>query len=325
MFEKASLHDLEDFRFGHAQDEQRGTGCTVIIASEGAVCGVDVSGGGPATRETDLLRPENMVQAVHAVVLSGGSAFGLEASCGVMDALAERSMGFSLMGNHVPLVTGACLFDLTVGDPGHPDKKMGRQAVDEAFSGAPFGEGNVGAGTGASVGKILGHEHSMKSGFGYHLLRKDDLIVGAFVATNAVGNISDPQGGWLAGCLNDKNEIVDSVEAFSSMIGAHAPLSAPTNTTIGAIVCNAKLDKAQAAKVSSVVNDAYARVIKPVHTSNDGDAIFTFASSRIEVTVDLVALMATEAMEEAIRRSVLTAENAYGLIASKNLPSLVKE
>lgn len=321
MFEKATLSDLSDFKFGHAQDAEVGTGCTVVVAPDGATCGVSVTGGGPATRETDLLRPENMVQAVHAVALAGGSAFGLEASCGVMDALAERSIGFELMGNHVPIVTGACLFDLTVGGSGHPDKAMGQAAVAAAFSEGEFEEGNIGAGTGASVGKILGPDHAMKSGFGYHLVRRGDLVVGAFVATNAVGNIRNSQGEWLAGCLDSEGKVIDSIEAYDSMVDTLTALQTPTNTTIGAIVCNAKLDKAQATKISSAVNDAYARAIKPVHTLNDGDAIFTCASNKVDALPDLVALMATEAMEEAIHRSVLTAESAYGLIAARDLSS----
>lgn len=313
MFENAELADLDDFRFGHAQDCKKATGCTVFIAPEGACCGVSVSGGGPATRETDLLRPENMIQDVHAVVLSGGSAFGLEASCGVMEALSKRDIGFEIVGSRVPIVTGACLFDLAVGKFSYPDKEMGAKAVDAAFSENRFKMGNVGAGTGASVGKILGADRAMKSGFGFHLLKRNDLVVGAFVAVNAVGNIVKSETEWLAGCRDEKDDIIDSIAAFEQVADLLETAKMPTNTTIGVIVTNAALNKAQATKVSHITDDAYARRIIPVHTSNDGDAIFTFASGKVSALPDMVAIMATEAMESAIRSAVFGAEEAYGL------------
>lgn len=313
MFEIAAINDLSDFKFGHAQNPEAGTGCTVVVAPKGASCGVSVTGGGPATRETDLLRPENMIQHVHAVVLSGGSAFGLEASCGVMDALAKRDIGFEVSGNQVPIVTGACLFDLTVGKYSYPDKQMGITAVENAFSSSPFAEGNVGAGTGASVGKLRGANYAMKSGFGFHLYRQNDLVVGAFVAVNALGNIVKSETQWLAGCRDENNAIVDSITAFKELSLNSAAQSMPTNTTIGIIVTNALLDKAQATKVAHITNDAYARNIVPVHTSNDGDAIFTFASGKTAAAPDMVAIMATEAMGCAIQNALLKAQGAYGL------------
>lgn len=319
MFEKSDLDELSYFKFGHADDQEAGTGCTVFVAPEGARCGVDISGGGPATRETDLLRPENMIQDVHAIVLSGGSAFGLEASCGVMDALSKRDIGFPMADDHIPIVTSACIFDLTVGKNIHPDKTMGEKAVEAAFLGAPFKEGNVGAGCGASTGKLLGPQQAMKTGFGFEVLRLHDLVVGAFVVLNPVGNIRNPQGGWLAGCRGKDNQIVDSIDAFSAMANPSNPPSMSSNTTLGVIVTNAKLDKAQASKTSSIVNDAYARAIKPVHTSNDGDAIFTFASGEVETLPDLVAIIATEAMEEAIYRAARNTPGAFGLPSAHDL------
>ena len=169
MFRTASLADLPAFLCGHAQNPEAATGCTVVVAPEGAVCGVDVRGGGPATRETDLLRPENMIEAVHAVVLAGGSAFGLAASTGVMDELAARGIGFPVEGARVPIVVGACLFDLLVGESAHPDAAMGAEACAAAFARTPeepLAEGNVGAGCGATVGKILGGGRAMKAGLG---------------------------------------------------------------------------------------------------------------------------------------------------------------
>lgn len=321
MFEQARLEDLTAFRFGHAQDERVGTGCTVIIAPQGAVCGVDVRGGGPATRETDLLKPENMIEAVHAVVLSGGSAFGLEASCGVMEALAEEGLGFPVETARVPIVVGACLFDLLVGKPGHPNKAMGRKAVAAALAGSPFEAGNVGAGTGATVGKLLGGDRAMKAGIGFHALRFGELVVGAVVAVNALGNVCADDGTWIAGCRAEDGSVMDGGVAIeraarasiASGSTATADAGPCANTTIGAIVTNARLTKAQATKVSSTCHDAYARAVKPVHTSNDGDAIFTFASGEVELPIDFVAAMGNEAMQQAIYAAVLSAKPAYGL------------
>ncbi|MCL2826595.1 MAG: P1 family peptidase, partial [Eggerthellaceae bacterium] len=214
MLERTDLGKLPDFLFGHAQDVAAATGVTVVVAPGGACCGVAVRGGGPATRETDLLRPENMIEKVHAVVLAGGSAFGLEASCGVMDALAARHIGFSLGEACVPIVVGACLFDLTVGKDIHPDKAMGAAAVENAFAGAPFGEGNVGAATGASVGKLLGQGNAMKAGFGIKVLKAGGLVVAALVAVNALGNVVAPDGLVLAGCRDEQGNLVDGLDAL---------------------------------------------------------------------------------------------------------------
>ena len=318
-----TLSDLTAFRIGHAQDDEAGTGCTVVIAPKGATCGVDVRGGGPATRETDLLKPENMIEAVHAVVLSGGSAFGLEASCGVMDALAERGIGFELGGAYVPIVAGACLFDLLVGQPAHPDKAMGRAAAEAALAddGAMAdAQGNVGAGCGATVGKLLSPQQAMKSGLGWSCLKQGELIVGALVAVNAIGCVRD-EAGWIAGCQDGCGGVVDPLAAMAqAAVAMQAAQSAPcTNTTIGVVLTNAKLTKAQATKVSSTTHDAYARAIKPVHTSNDGDTIFTFASGEVEMPPDVVAVLATEVMQQAIVSAVKHATGAYGLPAACDL------
>ncbi len=319
VFENASLNDLEAFSFGHAQDDEAATGCSVVIAAKGAVCGVDVRGGGPATRETDLLRPENMIEKAHAVVLSGGSAFGLAASCGVMDILAARGIGFPIAGTCVPIVSGACLFDLAVGQNLHPDKAMGAQAAQAAFSHSPFEEGNVGAGTGASVGKMLGFERAMKTGIGIKALRFGPLVVAAIVALNASGNVKDPDGGWLAGCRGEDGGIVDSMAAFALAAQAAGDMPPRTNTTLGIVVSNARITKAQATKVSSMAHDAYARAIHPVHTSMDGDAVFTLASGEVETSSDLLAVLATEALEQAIYRAALKSAGGWGLPSAQSL------
>lgn len=324
MLQPATLADLPAFCCGHADDPQGGTGCTVCIAPDGATCGVDVRGGGPATRETDLLKPENMIEAVHAVVLSGGSAFGLAASTGVMDELAARGIGFPVETARVPIVVGACLFDLLVGEPVHPDAAMGREAAKKALiasAGAALSEGNVGAGCGASVGKLLGGERAMKSGLGIYGQRLGDLVAVAIVAVNALGNVRATDGAWIAGCRNDDGGVMDPLEALCLVAQNAAPKkSGPCeNTTIGVVLTNARLTKAQATKVSSTVHDAYARAIKPVHTSGDGDTVFTFASGEVKADYDITAVLATEAMQGALERAVTQAEGAYELPAARDL------
>ena len=339
MFSPAPLESLTAFCIGHAHDAQAGTGCTVVVAPEGAACGVDVRGGGPATRETDLLRPENMIEAVHAVVLSGGSAFGLEASCGVMDALAERGIGFSLGDACVPIVVGACLFDLLVGAPAHPDKAMGRLAAENALAaragggtGAPLAQGNVGAGCGATVGKLGAPKRAMKSGFGWACLRAGDVVAAALVAVNALGCVRDGDGTWVAGVRDGAGKVMDPLAALAAsplaaaaagagdVANAAAGAAGPCeNTTIGVVLTNAQLTKAQATKVSSTVHDAYARAIKPVHTQNDGDTVFTFASGDAPAATDVVAMLATEAMQQAIVSGVRHAEAAFGLPAARDV------
>ena len=328
MFQSATLADLPAFVCGHAQDAEAGTGCTVLVAPEGATCGVDVRGGGPATRETDLLKPENMVEQVHAVVISGGSAFGLAAATGVMDELSERGIGFAMGDIHVPIVVGACLFDLACGQNAHPDADMGRAAARAAFEagpGAALAEGNVGAGCGATVGKLLGNERAMKTGVGVCGKRLGEVVCVAIAAANALGNVRDAQGRWLAGCRGADGAVMDSLEAFEAAMAAmdaeaaQAEETPCTNTTLGVVLTNARLTKAQATKCSSTTHDAYARAIKPVHSSNDGDTIFTFASGEVEANPDLVAVLATEAMQGAIERSATQAQGAFGLPACRDL------
>lgn len=321
-FRRAGLEDLPEFICGNAQDSEAATGCTVVIAPTGAVCGVDVRGGGPATRETDLLKPENMVEAIHAVVLSGGSAFGLAASTGVMDELATRSIGFELCGAYVPLVVGACLFDLPFGQNTYPHAEMGKQAVQSAFNKEPFLEGNYGAGCGATVGKMLNPNQAMKTGLGVYGLRvpiekaDDDLIAVAIVAVNALGTVCTPDGTPLAGHRNSNNCIMNPLDPVLYSMTASVNNAPCTNTTIGVVLTNARITKAQAQKISSTTHDAYARTIKPVHTSADGDTIFTIASSKVDAPYDLVGVLATEAMQGAILRATATATSSCGLPAA---------
>ena len=315
------LTDIEGIYCGHATNTEAGTGCTVIVAPEGAVCGVDVRGGGPATRETDLLRPENMVEKVHAVVLSGGSAYGLECACGVMEGLEEAGYGFDTGIARVPIVPAACLFDLAVGAPDiRPDKYLGRAALQAALDRRPLEEGNVGAGTGASVGKMLGPARAMKSGVGTFGFQVGELQVAAIVAVNAVGTVVDAEGNPMAGCTSEDlshvlspNAALAALESGEDSGATGMPL--PTNTTISCVVTNANLTKAQATKVAQMAHDAYARTIRPVHTTNDGDTIFVLATGGIDCLVDAVGILAEDALEVAIRRGVTTATGAFGLKA----------
>lgn len=329
MFEPATFSDLPAFLCGHAQNTEAATGCTAIVAPKGAVCSVDVRGGGPATRETDLLRPENTIENVHAVVLSGGSAFGLAASTGVMEELASRSIGFELCGQHVPIVTGACLFDLVIGSSEYPTAEMGAQAVRNAFeagSNANPEEGNVGAGCGATVGKFLQPQQAMKTGFGVYGLRCGGVVAVALVAVNALGTVCDSTGTPLAGCLDEETgKIMEPLEplyrlAQAATQNALEPQEGPCpNTTIGAIVTNANITKAQAKKISSIAHDAYARAIKPVHSSADSDTIFTMASGEAEAPFDLVAVLATEAMQKAVERAATEATSSHGYLAHSDI------
>lgn len=307
------ITDIKGFKIGNAEDVKAATGVTAIIAEQGATAGVDVRGGGPATRETDLLKPENMVQEINAVVLSGGSAYGLEASCGVMEFLEEKGLGFDVGIGIVPIVCGASLFDLVVGDPKvRPNKEMGRRAAENAFAG-DFHRGNHGAGTGASVGKYRGPERMMKSGLGASAVEAGRLQVGAISAVNALGDVFGQKGEQLAGLLSeDKRSMVSTSEAVKDDIARMFDVF-KGNTTISCILTNGKLTKAQCTKLAAIAHDGYARVIQPVHTTADGDTIFVMATGEVDVNFDALAVIATEQIVAAIEDAVLQAESAYGL------------
>lgn len=314
------ITDIKGIQVGQAEDALGGTGCTVILCKEGATAGVDVRGGGPATRETDLLNPINMVQQIHAVMLSGGSAFGLDAASGAMQYLEEHGIGFDMQVATIPIVCGASLFDLSVGDPkSRPDKEMGYAACVNSEQGELL-EGNHGAGTGASVGKIMGFEHAMKSGIGTCGVQVNDLQVAAIVAVNACGNVVDYETNeQLAGIyMEDKNAVVPAEDLLYQQMDQMRKLP-EGNTTIGCIVTNAKLDKAQCTKIAGIAHNGYARAIHPVHTMSDGDTIFVLSTNEVEVMPDAVGMLAVEQMAKAIKRAVQHADSAYGLKAYKDL------
>ncbi len=322
MPEIASITQIPGIVAGHATNAEAGTGCTVIVCPAGATGAVDVRGGAPATRETDLLRPEETVQVLHAVVLSGGSAFGLAAAGGVADELERRGIGLDVMVAKVPIVSGACVFDLACGSASvRPDAAMGEAAVRAAFAhaGTPLARGNVGAGAGCTVGKVAGPARAMKSGLGACVRQgTGTLVCGAVAAVNAVGNVVDPQTGQpVAGVLSaDGTRIITVEEAFAE---AAAAMPLRTNTTVSCVVTNARLSKAQATKVAQMSADAYAHAIRPTHTTNDGDAIFVMATGEVEAEVDAVGMLATAALEGAIVDAARSAEGAFGLKAACDL------
>lgn len=329
-----SITQIPGIFAAHTTCTEGGTGCTVILCPQGATGGVDVRGGAPATRETDLLRPEETVQQLHAVVLGGGSAYGLAASCGVADELERAGIGLNVGAGIVPIVSGACLFDLAVGDAHcRPTADDGSAAVREAlrerdmcaWERAPLVRGNVGAGTGCSVGKLGGFARAMKAGLGEGLHRAGSLVCGAVAAVNACGNVVDPKTGKaIAGLLSeDGSTIESSEEALVSF--ANMPLASikepgqRTNTTISCVVTNARLTKAEATKVAQMAADAYAHTIAPTHTTNDGDTVFVMATGDESAAVDVVGTLAIRALEDAIVDAARSAVGAYGLKAACDL------
>lgn len=327
-----SITEIPGFKFGHFTDRAGGTGCTAIVAPEGATGGVDVRGAAPASRETDLLRPENTVDKVHAVMLSGGSAYGLEAASGAATELERRGIGLDVGVGRVPIVCSSCLFDLAFGNPqARPTSFDGAMAVREALttpSSLPLAEGCVGAGTGATVGKLGGPDRCMKSGLGARAFQLGALQMGAISAVNAVGNVVDPSDLHpIAGMRATAGgaEIIDMEETMLAMAEQIAMPLDRTNTTISCIVTNATLTKAQATKIAQMAADAYAHTIRPTHTTNDGDTIYVLASgslseeSNSKLPLDLLGLVATRALEAAIVAGCTEATALHGLPAHRDL------
>lgn len=307
------IMEVGGFRVGHAQNEEAATGCTVILCDQMSPAGLDVRGGGPASRESQILNPVANAEGINAVLLSGGSAFGLDAAGGVQKYLEERDIGFDVGVTKVPLVSQSCLFDLTVGSKDvRPDAAMAYAACENARADAPA-EGNVGAGTGCSVGKYRGMERAMKSGFGTYALQAGALKVGALVAVNALGDIYGPEGTQIAGLLNPERNGLSSTldELFHDVTLAENLFTG--NTTLGVIVTNAKFHKTQLTKIAGMTHNGYARAIRPVHTTADGDSIYALSLGQIPGDVNVVGAMAALAMERAIVRAVRAAGSAYGL------------
>ncbi|MFT3804230.1 MAG: P1 family peptidase [Burkholderiaceae bacterium] len=306
-----AITDVAGIRVGHDTDSRRPTGCTVVLAEGGAVAGVDVRGAAPGTRETDLLAPVNLIDRVHAVLLTGGSAFGLDAASGVVQWLEARGIGLPVGPVRVPIVPAAVLFDLYLGDPSvRPDAAAGRRACEAATDG-PVAQGSVGAGSGATVGKLFGFGRAMKGGIGSASARVGGVTVGAIVAVNAIGDIVDPATGqWLAGARDDDG--LSPLRITRAILSGQRP-AAPTPgeaTTIGVIATDAIVTKAQAQKLAQMGHDGLARTIDPVHTMADGDTLFALGTGLSGVPADpfvlgpAVAAVTAEAVLRAVRAAV---------------------
>lgn len=399
-FRKIDVTEIPGFRLGNAEDLEAGTGCTAIICENGAVAGVDVRGGGPATRETDLLRSENSVQTINCVMLSGGSAFGLEAGSGAMRFLEKKGAGFRMGDICVPIVCQASLYDLDVASSQvRPDSEMGEKACENAYSGI-FSDGNHGAGTGATVGKYCGMDRAMKSGLGTFACSNGVVHVGAVAAVNAIGDVYNGNGRLIAGILSpDGTQISGSINYLKNAILAEAvqesvpeatqettaasgsadedirgtaaedttesatdhrdeaaqeavtdadacseatqeteepaeeivydhrlELSSDDlgedvtfNTTISCLITNAKLTKSQANKLASILHDGYARSIKPVHGTLDGDTIFVMTTGEVDVNFDAFAALATDTLQYSVINAVTSAEDAYGFPSARTM------
>lgn len=314
------VNEIEGIKIGNAQNINGPTGCTVIICEEGASAGVDVRGGSPGTRETDLLDPVNFVDKIHAVVLAGGSAFGLDAASGVMQYLEEKNIGFDVTVTKVPIVCSAVLFDLVIGDHKiRPDKAMGYEACKNAELNQ-CKEGNIGAGTGATVGKILGPENSMKGGLGCYALQVGELKVGAIIAVNCLGDVIDPSTGKIiAGVLDkDKKIFADTEKIMISQYDEKKNLFSG-NTTIGVVVTNAKFSKSEMNKIASMAHNGYGRSMRPAHSIFDGDTIFTMATGMVEADINVVGLLAARVVEQAVVRAVKNAEGILGYKAYRDV------
>ena len=321
-----SLTDVPGFRVGHATDARGLTGCTVVLCgNDGAVPGIDVRGLATGLRDPGPCDPCHLVPAIHALFLSGGSAYGLDAAAGVMSYLEERRVGFRLRRAVVPIVPAAILFDLSIGDRrARPTPSMARRACRNASTLA-VPQGNVGAGTGATVGKLHGMERAMKAGLGSASVRRGRLVVGALVVVNAWGDVIDPSTGRILAGLRNARHGTRRIGMAGVLSGgglSRAPLrqvSVPSSTTLGVVATNARLTKIEAAAVARLAQVAYARCISPVGTRYDGDVIFCLSRGSVRVDSLRVGMLAIEAMQEAIVRAALAARGVAGLPAARDL------
>lgn len=310
MIREISIRELEGVSLGHASDEESKTGVSVLYFPNGAQTGCDISGGGPASRETPLTDPLTEDNPLNAIVLSGGSAYGLAAGDGVMQCLEENGVGFETGYARVPLVCQSCIYDLGYGKSDRrPDAAMGYEACKKAMESCDDAMGNVGAGIGATVGKLLGMKQAMKSGFGIYAVQAGELKIAAVVAVNAFGDIFDPKTGQkTAGLLDSsRKKFLDFEETFLQMISTPQNLF-HTNTTIGCVITNAKFGKAKLNKIAAMTRNAYARCISPVGTMADGDSIYACSVGEVVSDVNLVGTLSARVMEQAILKAVESAK-----------------
>jgi L-aminopeptidase/D-esterase-like protein len=309
-----SITDVKGITVGSWEDEKALTGCTVVLTGrEGAVCGVDVRGSAPGTRETDLLSPLNTIEKVHALLLAGGSAYGLDAASGIMAFLEERNIGHAVGPTVVPIVPAAVLYDLGIGDYHiRPNRESGYLACQSA--GLKVREGNAGAGMGATVGKLRGYQHCTKGGLGTYALKlPNGFTLGAIVAVNAFGDITDPDSGQIiAGVRDDNGSMIGTEKAWLAAQG-EVGFSLGTNTTIAVIACNGAFDKSRTTKIAQMAHDGLARVIRPVHTMRDGDTVFALSTGEMAIDVNIAGYMAQEALSRAVVRAVYAAQSVAGI------------
>lgn len=312
------ITDIKGVRIGHADNDAHATGCTVIIPDKKAVCGLDVRGGGPASRETQLLNPLMSNDGVNAVLLSGGSAYGLDAASGVMRYLEKKGRGVKVGKAIVPIVVGSCIFDLNCVDGNvRPDAEMGYKACLDSENNI-LRNGNTGAGMGATVGKILGDDRAMKSGLGCFAVQVGSLQVGAVAVVNAIGDVYELDSHkQLAGLLNkEKNEMISSEEEAVKLLQLASTFC--LNTTICCVITNAGLDKAEMNKVASMASNGLARTIRPVNTSMDGDSVYAMSVGKVRSSADVVGTLAAYALGKAINKAVLETDEKYGYKSAKS-------
>ena len=316
-----SIHDFQPLKIGQVENKDAGTGCTVFLCEEGMRAGLDVRGGGPASRESQLLNPLMAAQIIHGIVLAGGSAFGLSAASGVLEYLEHQGIGYDVGVTKVPLVVQAGLFDLTVGDAFvRPDQAMGYAAAKQAMEAPNYRDGNYGAGCGCTVGKIAGMATCMKTGIGSFAVQNGELKVGAVVALNALGDVFDWKSGrQIAGLLaEDKKSFRSSPQAIEESIKVVKNRFAG-NTTLCVVVTNAKFEKAALCKIAGMGHDGYARSIRPVHTSFDGDSMYAVSVGDLIADQEVVGTLTADVISKAITRAVENAESAYGFPSAKEL------
>ncbi len=325
-----SLTLIEGLKVGHAQDMHALTGCTVVLCEKGAAAGIDQRGGAPGTRETDLLRPSKLIQKVHAIMLAGGSAFGLDAASGVMRYLEEHGVGVDVGAAKVPIVPSAILFDLGLGSADvRPDAEMGYQACLNASTNEPA-QGNVGAGTGATVGKILGMGQAMKGGIGHaSATLSGGIQVAAMIAVNAFGDVIDPRKGEIAAGvrslmkgpikIGEEGGFADTLNVMNTFAGRTImDLAQQGNTVIGVVATNAKLTKEECTKLAEMGMNGLAKSIRPVNTMLDGDTIFSLATGKKNADINLVGAMAAEVTAEAVLSAVRNAQSVGGVLAASD-------
>ncbi|MBQ3110930.1 MAG: P1 family peptidase [Clostridia bacterium] len=318
FLKEISLNSIEGVKIGHAQSVEHGTGCSVIICDNKAICGVDIRGGGPASRETELLNTNMSNDGINALLLGGGSAYGLDAAGGIMKYLEEKGKGVQVGNAVVPIVVGSCIFDLAVASPSvRPDAAMGYEACLNSEKNENV-QGNVGGGCGATVGKFMGVERSMKAGLGTYAVEINGVKIGAIVIVNAIGDVYEVDSkNELAGLLSfDKTQMVSSEEEIFKMLQLAA--ASAQNTTIGAVITNAKMDKAQANKLARMASNGIVRTIRPVNTSMDGDSVYAMSVGEIDFNQDILGSLASYVMAKAINNAVLNADPAYGLKSAKS-------